>query len=311
MARRRLHRPQRLAARADDGICVSVPGKVRAALQRRECRARNRGRDLTPEPGRDSVVVATMYDERPLADEGKVCTYVKAIDHIQQRRSGLGGSGLTLQPCEVFPVGIVGSTEKDVTEQARAQPPMRAYRRRDRLPHARSRKRRAIRIRPVQHQLLDALRKRCGESDGGATPRRAADERYPCQLQLVQERAQRRNLTVEAQIRISHRAIRHTDAEPVVADQAVSIRDSLPESPKARALPVKFEVTHPPRRSDERWTVPTHLVRHAARAERQEPNLGLLQHRPDATHQARVRTASASSTVEWWTRSAGLWTFGT
>ena len=51
MVRRRLHRCQRFAARADDRIGVTVPGEVRAPLQRDECRAWNRGRDLTPEPG--------------------------------------------------------------------------------------------------------------------------------------------------------------------------------------------------------------------------------------------------------------------
>lgn len=103
------------------------------------------------------------------------------------------------------------------------------------------------------------------------------------ELEFVEERAQRRDFPVEAQIRISQRAVRHADAEPVVADQCVSIRDSFPESPKARALPVKFEVTHPPRRSDERWTVPAYLVRHAAGANGEEPDLGLVQHRHEPT----------------------------
>ena len=36
-----------------------------------------------------------------------------------------------------------------------------------------------------------------------------------------QQRAQRRDLAVERQIEISHGAVRHADAEPVVADQCV------------------------------------------------------------------------------------------
>ncbi len=80
MVRRRLHRCQRFAARADHGIGVTVPGEVRAALQRDECRAWNRGGDLTPEPVRHGAVVATMHDQRRPADEGKVRAYVEAID---------------------------------------------------------------------------------------------------------------------------------------------------------------------------------------------------------------------------------------
>jgi hypothetical protein len=63
MVRRRLHRCQRFAARADHGIGVTVPRAVRAALQRDERRAWNRGRDLTPQPVRHGAVVATMHDQ--------------------------------------------------------------------------------------------------------------------------------------------------------------------------------------------------------------------------------------------------------
>ena len=70
--------------------------------------------------------------------------------------------------------------------------------------------------------------------------------------------------------------------ESVVADHCVSVRDSLPESPKARALPVEFEVTHPPRRRDERRTVPAHLEGHPAGTEGKEPDLR-LQHRHEPT----------------------------
>ena len=74
----------------------------------------------------------------------------------------------------------------------------------------------------------------------------------------------------------------------VQADQCVSIGDAFAESPKARALPVEFEVAHPPSRSDERWTVPAYLVRHAAGAKGEEPDLGLLQHRNEPTADARA-----------------------
>src|SRR5215217_219045 len=147
---------------------------------------------------------------------------------------------------------------------------MRAYRGQDRIAYARCGQRRTVGVRPVQHQPLDALGKRCGKSDGGATSRRAADERHTLDLELIEQRAQRCDLPVEAEIRILHLAVRHADAEPVVADKGVAVRDSLPESPKGCALPVKFEVAHPPRRSDERWTVPTHLVCDAAGAKGKE-----------------------------------------
>ncbi|MCW2651590.1 MAG: hypothetical protein JWR32_2566 [Mycobacterium sp.] len=80
-------------------------------------------------------------------------------------------------------------------------------------------------------------------------------------------RAQRRDLAVERQIEISHGAVRHADAESVVTDQCVVVCDPFPESPDVRTLPVEFEVTHPPRRSDERWSVPAHLLGQATRAE--------------------------------------------
>jgi hypothetical protein len=47
----------------------------------------------------------------------------------------------------------------------------------------------------------------------------------------------------------------------------VVVCDPFPESPDVRTLPVEFEVTHPPRRSDERWSVPAHLLGQATRAE--------------------------------------------
>ena len=134
MVRRRLHRCQRFAARADDGIGVTVPGEVRAPLQRDERRAWNRGRDLTPEPVRHGAIVATMHDQRRPADEGKVRAYVEAIDETQQGGSGLGGRRLPLEPCEAFVLRRVGTTEEDVTEQARAESPMRAYRREESRP---------------------------------------------------------------------------------------------------------------------------------------------------------------------------------
>ena len=130
-----------------------------------------------------------------------------------------------------------------------------------------------------QHQAFHALRKRSGEGDGGATARRAADERHPLEFELVEECAQRCDFSVEVQIRLAHHAVRHTDAEPVVADQCVAVCDCVPEPPKVRALPVKFEVAHPPRRSDERWTIPTNLVGQASTAMGKEPDLRLPQHR--------------------------------
>ncbi len=80
LARRRLQRSERFAARADDGIDITVPGEVCAAVQRDERRARNRCRDLAPEPVRPRAIVAAMHDQRWGADEGKVRAYVEAID---------------------------------------------------------------------------------------------------------------------------------------------------------------------------------------------------------------------------------------
>ena len=57
-----------------------MPREVCAALQRNECRAGNRGRDLTPQPIWHRAVVATMHDERRPADEGKMRAYIEAVD---------------------------------------------------------------------------------------------------------------------------------------------------------------------------------------------------------------------------------------
>src|SRR6476646_8427623 len=149
IVRRRLPRCQRFAARADDGIDITVPGEVRAPLQRDKRRARNRGRDLTPKPERHRAVVATMHNQRRPADEGKLRANVEAVDQPKQ-----GG----------------GPREEHVTEQARAESPMRAYRRENRIGHTRSSNRCAVGVRPVQHQALHALRKCCGKGDRGAAP---------------------------------------------------------------------------------------------------------------------------------------------
>jgi hypothetical protein len=80
IVRRRLARCERFAARADDGLDITMPREVGTPLQRNECRTRYRGRDLPPESVRYRAVLATMDDQRGLPDEGKVRTYVKAID---------------------------------------------------------------------------------------------------------------------------------------------------------------------------------------------------------------------------------------
>jgi hypothetical protein len=177
----------------------------------------------------------------------------------------------------------IGTAEEDVAEQPRTQSPVRAYRPKDRVGDAWSDDLRAVGVAPVQHQPLDPFGKRRGKCDGGATPRRAAEQRHSLQAEFVKQRAQRRDFPVEAQIRVMDGAIRHTDAEVVVADQRVSLCDAFPESPEARVLPVELEVAHPPRRGNQRWTVPTYLVRQAPRAKGKELDLRLLQHRHEPT----------------------------
>ena len=70
LARRRLQRRERFAARADDRIDITVPGEVRAAVQRDERRAWNRCGDFTPEPVWHRTIAASMHDQRRGADEG-------------------------------------------------------------------------------------------------------------------------------------------------------------------------------------------------------------------------------------------------
>ena len=162
---------QRLAARANDGIDVTVPREVRTALQRNECRTGNRGCYLTPEPVRHGTVVATVYDRRRLADEWKVGANVEPIDEAQQRGCRFCRRRLALQPCEAFLFRGVCTTEEDVTEQARAESPMGADRRHDRVRDPGRRQRIATGVTAVQHQALNALPERRGKCDGGAGPR--------------------------------------------------------------------------------------------------------------------------------------------
>ncbi len=109
IVRRRLPRCQRFAARADDGIDITVPREVRAPLQRDKRRARNRGRDLTPKPERHRAVVATMHDERRLADEGKLRANVEAVHETQQGGGSLGARRLPLKPREAVVFRRVGT----------------------------------------------------------------------------------------------------------------------------------------------------------------------------------------------------------
>ena len=80
VVRRHMPRCQRFAARADDGVDISMPREVCAALQRNERRAWNRGRDLTPQPVWHRTVVARMHNQRRPADQGKSRAYIEAVD---------------------------------------------------------------------------------------------------------------------------------------------------------------------------------------------------------------------------------------
>ena len=150
---------------------------------------------------------------------------------------------------------------------------MRAYRRNDRVGCLGGRNRCPVGIRAVQHETLDALGERRGERDGRAAAAGAADERHALELQLVDKRAQRRNFPLEGQIRLSHGAVRHADAEPVIPDQCVAVCHALPKSPIALALPVELEMADPPRWNHERWSGATFFVCDVTDAERQEPDL--------------------------------------
>ncbi len=253
---RRLRRCQRFAARADHGIDITVPREVRAPLQRDERRARNRGRDLTPEPKRHGAVVATMHDQLPASGRGEAARVRRGDRRDPTTRQRSRRSPPPAEICAKRSCSAGSAPPRNMSLSRREPSPQCARTApRDRVPHARSRYLRAVGVRPVEHQALDALRIRCGEGDCGAAPARAADKRNALQLELVEQRAKRRDFLVDGQIRISQRSVRHSDAEPVIADECVAIRDAFPESPKARALPVEFEVAHPPRRRDERWTV--------------------------------------------------------
>jgi hypothetical protein len=118
VARCLLHRSQRFAACANNGIGVTVPWKVRASFQRDECCAGNRGRDLAPEPVRHGTVVTPMHHQRWRADERKVVANIEAIDESQYCGRGFGRRRLTLQPTEAFVLVSVGSAEKDIAEKA-------------------------------------------------------------------------------------------------------------------------------------------------------------------------------------------------
>src|SRR5690606_7629784 len=101
--------------------------------------------------------------------------------------------------------------------------------------------------------------------------------------ELIEQRTQHLDLAVQPQLGLLHITVGHADAEAVVADQSVVLRNALPEPPDAWVLPVEFEVTDPPRRNDERWALPTDLVRQAPGTKREEADFGLVEHRPERT----------------------------
>src|SRR5829696_4979505 len=101
MRSRRL-RCERVAARAGHGINVTVPWKMGGSVQWNERGSGNSGRHLTPEPERHGAVVATVHHRCRCPDTGKTLAYVQAIDEAKQRRRGLGGGRLSLQPGEAF-----------------------------------------------------------------------------------------------------------------------------------------------------------------------------------------------------------------
>ena len=148
----------------------------------------------------------------------------------------------------------------------------------DRLAHGGRRDRGSVGIRAVEQEPIDTVGKARRERDRRATAGGAADQRDRVQRELVEHRGQQGDVAVEREVLVAHLAIRHADAEPVVAHQRVPLGDGLPQRPERRIVPVELQVTDPPRRRDERRTVAGDRVRDATTGEGQESDLGFLPH---------------------------------
>ena len=196
-----------------------------------------------------------------------------------RRRRGLRARRGALIARQPLLLDAVRFAQEDVGQQARPQPPVRAHGGNDRLAHLRRGDRGPIGVRAIEQQTIHPLGEASRERDRRAATRRAADQHDLLHGQLVEHRAQQRNLTVERQILVAHLAIRHTDTEPVVAHQRVALANRLPEPPKRLIPPVELQVTDPPRRRDQRRPLAGHRVRDTTTSEPQEADLRPMCHR--------------------------------
>ena len=224
----REHRTQRPRHR----LPIAGPREVGAPVERDQRRPRDRRRELAAELVGDRAIATAVHHQRRRTYLLQLCADVVAVDELQQRRRGLRARRGALVARQPLLLDTVGVTQEDVGQQPRPQPPMRTHGSDDRFLHLRRGDRGSIGIRAIEQQTIHPLGEASRERDRRATAGRAADQHDLLQRQLVEHRAQQRNVTVERQILVAHLAIGHADTEPVVAHQRVALADRLPEAPE-------------------------------------------------------------------------------
>lgn len=253
------------------------------SVRRDQRRSRDRRRQRSSLRVWNRAVAAPVHHLRRCTHALELSPDVEAIDKLQQRRGGLGARRRPLQAREALPLLRVRIAEEDAGEHARAQAPMRAHRRDDRVPDRGRRDRGAIRVGAVQQQPIDAFREPRGKRDRRAAARRSAEQRDALQSELVQDRTEQCNLALQRPLPGLHVAVGHADARPVVPHQRVSFADGGPERSERRIAPVEVEMADPPRRRDQRRSLSAHRKGDASAPEPQEPDLHLARHERDAT----------------------------
>ena len=139
---------------------------------------------------------------------------------------------------------------------------MRAHRRKNRRAHVCRRDIDTASVGAIQNEPLDAFRMTGREGDRRAPTRRAAYECRPIDGEPIEERPQATELGVEREIGRFDVSIREPDTEPVIPDERESCRQIPPEPRVPHVARIGLEMTHPPRRGDEKRPVAAHIERY-------------------------------------------------
>jgi hypothetical protein len=286
------------AYRTHDRRRVAAPREVLGAFERHEGAVRQRRRELPAQRVWDGAIAAPMKHGSRRVHVDELRTNVEPVDELEQRRGRGGVGGLALQARELRELVGAGFREEHLRQHARAEPPVRADERHERVTHLGRRDRGAVREGAEQDEPVDALGVPRRERDRRAAAGRASHERAPVDLQVVDDGEQGLDLAVQPEVVRAELPVGEPHPEPVVADERAPVRDALPELAERRLTPLELEVAHPPGGHDERGAVAAHLVRDAPPCEGQEAD-----RRVHGATLSRGRAASdAVATIQTWVR---------